>query len=114
AATDERGIELVGDLSATLAHRQYRLCRDTNRLRQLRDVDHITMRQPHRLLDDVLQLANVAGPSMSAQTHHRFFGEPGGTPRSRDEVRNEHGQILTTLAQRRHLDVNDAQSIEKV
>ena len=51
---------------------------------------------------------------MPAQTHHGVVGKPRRTPGPRDEVRDQHGQVLATLTQRRHLDVNHAQAIQQI
>ena len=67
AGVDDGGVQLVGDLRAPLARGQHRLRAETHHFRQHRDVHDVVLGEPYRLLDDVLQLADVARPAIPDQ-----------------------------------------------
>ena len=70
-------------------------------------------------LDDVLELADVAGPVVLGQQAHRLRRNlarrvAGTTCEMRQKMRRQRGNVLAPLAQRRHRQVNDVEAIEQV
>src|SRR5690242_2194508 len=90
----------------------------TNARRQIVDSDHVTLVQRDRALDDVLQLAHIAGPRIRRQTLHRLLIRPDGGCWTRrvlaQEVRDQQVNVFASLSQRRQVQLNDVESIEQV
>src|SRR6267378_1045896 len=83
------------------------------------DLERRSRRQNDRTLDNVLQLAHVAGPRVADEQVHRLgrdaFGRLAESPgEATDEERHELGDLLDALAQRRRTDREDAQPVEEV
>src|SRR5688572_33498292 len=96
-AVHQRGVQFVRHLHSSLAGRANWLRRDAKNFRQLCDVDEVATRQPHRLLNDVLQLAHVTWPAISTERFHRPRREAGAPMGTRDEVIDEHGYFVPAL-----------------
>ena len=76
-------------------------------------------RQQHRPLDDVLQLADVAGPAVRRHRVHRRPIEPVDVPIGRlgrfaDEVVDQQRDVTGPLPQRRNDEVDDVDSVEQI
>src|SRR5579859_6755315 len=83
------------------------------------DTERLRLRHDDRPLDYVLQLANVAGPWVLAETIERLavddrdllahsLREPVG------EVLDEQRDVARSLAKRRHIDRKDVQAVEEI
>src|SRR5438132_13499861 len=86
---------------------------------QLTARDYLPAREDDRALDDVLELAHVAGPVVLHETFERLFADRrrlGGRAVTvlREEVLDERGDVLFPIAERRHMDVDDVESVKEV
>src|SRR6266478_7919751 len=105
----ERGeTALVGDASGTPARELVQ-----------GDLERPTRREDHRALDQVRELAHVAGPRIRAQRVQRLGRNDLDVPvhRAREpvnEVPDERGNVLGALAQRRHVDGEDVEAVIEV
>ena len=84
-----------------------------NRFRKIFQSDRRLLREPDQLLDDVLQLPNVAGPAVAHQRLLRACAT-SAERRAREEVFRQGRNVFGTFAKRRHLDLDDPQPIEQV
>src|SRR5262249_27496153 len=79
----------------------------------------LRLAEDHRALDHILQFAHIPGPRVLSEPRERLRGDAedrladlaGGEPH---EVLDERPQISLALAQRRHLEREDGESIEEV
>ena len=83
------------------------------------EADVFAFAQQDRAFDDVLQLADVAGPAIALQRGQSFFGEADDTltgifADAGEEVRGELRDVAGALAERRELEVDDVDAIEQV
>ncbi len=84
-----------------------------------RNLELRARRKNDRTLDEVLQLANVAGPERSLQRVHRGAWNDGDPALERprelvDEMMDERGNVVRPLAQRRHLYGKDIQPVIEI
>src|SRR5450432_795412 len=92
----------------------------TDELGDLVDVDHGRVPEQHQFLDRVGELANVAGPAVSAKLTEGLGGEAAYqrlrilAERFPEEVRQELRDVLATIAQARQDDGHHVQSIEEI
>ena len=82
-------------------------------------VHGIRRAQEHRAFDDVLQLADVAGPVVAAEQIERLGGKAGDGllvhgAGAFEEVAGEHGDVVGALAQRRHVHDEGGQAIVEI
>ena len=63
---------------------------------------------PCRLLDHILQLADIARPSVALQGTKRLVGAGDLARRPSQEVFDEHRNVVAAVSQRRHADLNNA------
>src|SRR5262249_20004809 len=81
-------------------------------------LDHRAGGREHQLLDQVLQLADVAGPFVAGPDRLRRAGPgllwPALLPQLAGHLLYQEGQVLDALAQGRQLDRDDVQAIEEV
>src|SRR5437870_806059 len=87
--------------------------------RQLTTGDDLSPREDHRALDDVLELAHVARPVVLGEPFQCFFADRRRLRRRavtvlREEVLDERRDVLLAFAQRRHVDVDDVESVKEV
>src|SRR5438445_1373864 len=87
--------------------------------RQVVHADRSALDQHRRALDDVLQLAHVAGPAVGAQGRQRLRRRPVDplaelVVEATDEVPDEQRDVLAARAQRRHRQVYDVQPVVEV
>ncbi len=83
--------------------------------REMLDLDDAGRRQPHQLFDDVHQLADVARPPVALERAQRVVGERSGCrPARSTKVRRQRLDVFGPLAQRRHVQVDDAQPVQQV
>src|SRR5581483_11077732 len=94
--------------------------REDDRLaRRALELELVARRSDDRALEDVRELAHVAGPATleergedERRDARRAAAEAGGD--RRHEVRHEHGHVLGALAEGRDLDREDVESVEEV
>ena len=114
-AVDQRAVQIVGQPPAALPPRHQRVGRGKpHRLRQMVDVDFARLGHPRGLLDHVLQLADVAGPSIARQRLVADSVKRNGRPVRAAAVSTSAGQVFFPLAQRRHMDVHDLDAVEQI
>ena len=90
--------------------------------RQQVDVDArhaIARREDDGALDDVAQLADVAGPVMRLQRRHRFLRDaqrrdPPLGREAGEEMADQLGNVLAPLAQRRQAHRHDIEAVEEI
>src|SRR5690606_13596189 len=80
---------------------------------------HLAARQDHGALDDVLQLTYVAGPLVALQERGLLFRQgqrlmPELLTRALEEMARELDHVVAPIAERRHLDGEDAQTVIQV
>src|SRR3954468_9695618 len=89
-----------------------------DRLRQILALDSPAAAHDRQALDEILELAHVAGPGISAHALERDLAELDRRPAfglaPLHEVRNQRGQIFGALAQRRHPDRHDVETEKQV
>ena len=74
------------------------------------------------MLDDVLELAHIAGPGVGTQRPQRGAGEAGGlllgaavaAPIVIEEVVRQHRDVLGAVAQRRYTNRDHAQAVVQI
>ena len=66
------------------------------------------------LFDDVLQLTNVARPSVAHQRAHRLVVHGQGQTGFVEEVFHQERNVFFTFPKRRHDNLNDPEAIEQV
>ena len=87
--------------------------------RQVLDLDEPALGHDRRPLDDVAQLADVAGPGVPLEDPHRALVDRGHRPavarvELADERLNEQRQILLAVAQRRQADREHVEAVEQI
>src|SRR5512135_2258766 len=83
------------------------------------DADPVRTAKDGGPFDDVAQLPEVPRPRVALHRLHRLFREPGEAavvdrPVEREQLPRQRIDILRAFAQRRDLDLDDVQAIEKV
>ena len=83
------------------------------------DADSLRPAQDGGPFDDVAQFPEVPRPRVAFHRLHRLFREPGeaavvNPPVESEQLRRERLEILGAFAQRRDLDLDDVQAIEKI
>src|SRR5712691_4693664 len=87
--------------------------------RKMSNLDLATRGQHHRALDDVLELAQIAGPRIALEEVERFRGEAVhalvdlGLGLAK-EMMGEHGNVLGPVAQRRKGDGERVEAVEEI
>jgi len=83
--------------------------------RELSDFDHASIAHDHGPLEHVSQLADIAGPPVTAQCLHRlrrqFHGRPGELAK---KARRERQNVVTPLPQRLDANVEDIQPVIQI
>src|SRR6202030_2075546 len=92
---------------------------DAKQVRQILGANRAPFANDHRTLDNVAQLAHVAGPGVRLQRLHALLvGTDHGLLVLRTIVLDEHlnqlWQVLDALSQRRQLNSKDAQTIVEI
>ena len=115
AAFDNRLKELVGELAPPLARRQHRLAGRLQHVRQLADANHrLVAADRADLLHHVLQFAHVAGPAMALEHAPCFVGQGQVLARPAQEIGGQRPDVFAAIAQRRHVQMNDAHPVEQI
>jgi len=75
--------------------------------------------QDDQPLDEVLELAYVAGPGITPQGRHRFFVQTNDLPRQDaivlvQEMRDQHREIFQSLPERWEFDRYHVDAVEKI
>ena len=84
---------------------------------QVRGRDHVAAGQHHRAVDEVLELAHVAGVVVLQEEVHRLAGDAAGLAlvgEAPQEVVDQERDVLAPLAQRRQRDRDDVQAEEEI
>ena len=80
----------------------------------------VARRHDQQPVDDVAQLAHVAGPGIGLQRRHRVLAElarrrcRAASARARHEMAGQQRDVLAPLAQRRHPDRHDVEPVEQI
>src|SRR5207302_1622331 len=87
--------------------------------RKLAARDDLAPRQHDGALDDVLELANVAGPVVLHETFQGLFADRRrlrgrAVAMLREKVLYERGDVFLAVAEWRHVDVDDFEPVEEV
>ncbi len=72
------------------------------------------VRLPDRVFDDVLELADVAGPPVPLEQLERLRREFGLRIAAPREMGDKGPDVRAPLAERRHVDMDDAQPVEQI
>ena len=82
------------------------------------DGEYLAVGQDREPLDDVSQLPDVARPGILRQAHHGLGGDLESLPPAicvdPEEVLDQEGDVLRSLAQRRHVDLDHSDAVVEV